>query len=395
MVFGTEFGVLPAELKDCKLNDLSPEILDNFLLTVKSNWIDWKAILSGDFPVIRYKNEIEFHYLSGRLINSNSQNTARDKYLFLSIPGKTATFQYAKTESSGSFSFNIPIDENLREIIIQPEEINENNTVRIESSFAEEYLREDKIQDSLIMAVPKYISKWSVNYQVCKIYELTSAGEPLAQVIPIPENKRFYGKPDIELFLDNYVKLPVMEEVFFELTPGIFLKSKKSGYAMSIANPVDNRIYSKPPVLFIDGVVVNDAGIIAGLDPAIVEKIDAVTDLYLVGDYYLFGLVNVITRSGNYSCVTLPDYAVRFPYRAVDPVMTFFSPYYSTSEMKQSRIPDLRNTLYWNPSVKPDDEGKVRLEFWTSDIPGNYEVNIQGIISDGKTISIRKIIKVE
>jgi len=54
----------------------------------------------------------------------------------------------------------------------------------------------------------------------------------------------------------------------------------------------------------------------------------------------------------------LPDYAIRLPYRAIDPVPKFISPDYSTTALKKSRIPDFRNTLYWNPSVKTDKEGK-------------------------------------
>lgn len=68
---------------------------------------------------------------------------------------------------------------------------------------------------------------------------------------------------------------------------------------------------------------------------------------------------------------------------------------YTKVEMSNSRIPDLRNTLYWNPSVKPDDKDKAGIEFWTSDIASDYEINIQGITSEGKTFSIKKTIKVE
>jgi hypothetical protein len=164
---------------------------------------------------------------------------------------------------------------------------------------------------------------------------------------------------------------------------------------MSISDPADNSVFKKPPVLFIDGVVVNDPATIAEFDPELVEKIEAVKELYVIGDYYFFGLVNVITRAGDYSGVTLPDYAVRLNYRVIDRPKSFISPDYSTDEMKQSRIPDLRNTLYWNPALKPDNDGKVRLDFWTSDYRGMYEINIQGITSDGKPVSVRKKIKVE
>ena len=116
-----------------------------------------------------------------------------------------------------------------------------------------------------------------------------------------------------------------MEEVFFELTPGVQLKRKRNSYTMLIADPVSGRIYEKPPLLFVDGVVINDPAVIAGLDPETVEKIEVVKELYMVGDYMLFGIVNVITKAGDYSSVTLPDYAVRLKYRVTEPTSPGFT----------------------------------------------------------------------
>jgi hypothetical protein len=389
MVFGTEFGVIPDEIKNSKINELSPQVLDNFLLTLKSNWIDWSTILSGNVPVFKYKIENGDHFLTGTLINRNSQNSNSEKYVFLSTPGKNAVFQYAKTDTEGNFSLGISINEEIRDLIIQPEETEGNPAIKIESSFSSDYLPEENLKVASEKAIPKYISKYSINYQVSKIYGSFSSDLP--SVKPL----RFYGKPDIGLVMANYILLPVMEEVFFELLPGVFLKNKKSVYKISIADPATNKIYEKPPVLFVDGVVVNDPSVIASIDPELVEKIDVIRDLYLVGDYFFFGLINVITRAGDYSSVTLPDYAVRMKYSITDPMLSFFSPDYSSAGMKQSRIPDFRNTLYWNPSVKPDVDGKVKIDFWTSDISDEYEVNIQGITPEGKTISLVKIIKVK
>ena len=43
------------------------------------------------------------------------------------------------------------------------------------------------------------------------------------------KKRRFYGIPEMEIFLDDYIRLPVMQEVFFELLPGIILRSGKIG----------------------------------------------------------------------------------------------------------------------------------------------------------------------
>jgi len=106
-------------------------------------------------------------------------------------------------------------------------------------------------------------------------------------------------------------------------------------------------------------------------------------------------MVNVVTRSGDFSCIGLPDYAVRLPWRVADPVYTFTSPEYSSAVLKSNHIPDFRNTLYWNPSLQPDKNGKYIIEFWSSDFASDYEINIQGVADDGKNVSSRKFIKVE
>jgi hypothetical protein len=86
---------------------------------------------------------------------------------------------------------------------------------------------------------------------------------------------------------------------------------------------------------------------------------------------------------------------IRHLYRVIDPVRQFISPDYSSEEMMESHIPDYRNTLYWNPSVKTDKDGKARVEFWSSDNKSEYVINIQGITLGGKIFSLQKTIKVK
>jgi hypothetical protein len=395
LVFGTEFGVLnTGALKNVRLNMVAPEFIDSLLQTVRSNWIDWNAILSDEPPVLRYPAEKEDHFISGKLLNSDKKSEAADNFVLLSRPGKKAVFQYAKTDKEGNFSFRIHIDEKINDLIIQPDIIAKNQSLNIQSPFSDQYLKTGKSADSTNKTIPDYISAWSVNQQVRKIYGITSIGDTLNRMISVTKAKRFYGKPDQELNMKDYITLPVMQEVFFELLVGVFLKNKKAGYEITISDPEINKPYDTPPGLFIDGVKVKDPSAIAGLDPEIVEKIDVVREKYFVGDYLFYGIVNIITKAGDFSNATLPDYALRMSYRVIDPVFSFVSPDYSSIAMKKNRIPDFRNTLYWNPSLKPDKEGKAKLEFWTSDFVSDFEVNIQGFAPDGKIFTIRKIIKV-
>jgi hypothetical protein len=396
LIFGTEFGSKPGSVfKGKRFSQISPEVIDSLLENVKSNWINWNVIVAGIQPEYKYQMEKDDHFLTGNLFSADQKAGVPDRFVLMSSPGKTAVFQYAKTDDEGNFSFKIHIDEKVKDLIILPDIIAKNQSVNIESSFSDQYSKYNVSLDSANNLIPGYISTWSVNHQVRKIYGTSDIGSTLTPVVSVPKIRRFYGKPDIELKMKDYITLPVMQEVFFELLPGISLKSKKSGYEITMANPENNRLYDSPPGLFIDGVAVKDASLIAGLEPEVVETIDVVKEKYFVGDYLFYGIVNVITKTGNFSNLTLPDYSIRLPYRVIDPVAPFVSPDYPSPDRKKSRVPDFRNTLYWNPSVKPDKTGKASIEFWSSDFISDFELNIQGITQDGHTFSIKKIIKVK
>jgi hypothetical protein len=396
MIFASEFGVEPYTfLKGRKLRNISPSGLDSMLVNAKSNWINWRSILSGKLPQLKYKQETGEHYLQGRLIDRNSQTADTGKYVLMSVPGKVAVFQYAKTDKEAGFSFNIGINDLIKDMVIQPAEPGPGKSIRIESSFSDRYLKSVTYIDSLNKETPSYISKQSINYQVNKIYGSSYLGATVNKTIAPIKPKRFYGKPDVGLIMADYIKLPVMEEVFFELIQGAFLKNKKTGYEITIADQVENKVFGAPPCLMIDGVIISNPSLIANLDPETVEQIDVVKTRYFVGDYMFYGLINVITKSGDYSIVPLSDYATRLQYRVIDPVWSFKSPDYSDAELMNSHVPDFRNTLYWNPAVVPDKDGKAGIEFWSSDVKSDYIINIQGITSDGKVISSKKLIKVE
>jgi hypothetical protein len=351
--------------------------------------------MAKELPVFKYQVEKDYHYIFGKLLNGDHKSADSGMYVLLSNPGKIAVFQYAQTDNEGNFNFKIHIDEKVKDLIIQPDVTIKDQYVNIESPFSVQYLKSDISADTSAKIIPDYVSTLSVNHQVRKIYGTSSVGDELIPIFSKPKIKRFYGKPDQELIMKDYIVLPVMQEVFFELLAGVLLKSKKSGYEIVVNDPLNNKAYEIPPSLFIDGVLVKDPSVIAGLEPENVEKIDVVRMRYFVGDYQFYGIVNVITKAGDFSNATLPDQAIRLHYRVLDPVSSFYSPDYSSAEMKKNRIPDFRNTLYWNPSVKPDKEGKARIEFWTSDFVSDFEVNIQGITPEGKMFTLKKIIKVK
>ncbi len=69
-------------------------------------------------------------------------------------------------------------------------------------------------------------------------------------------------------------------------------------------------------------------------------------------------------------------------------------PVYSTDESKQEGQ-DNRSTLYWNPTVKLDEQGNSKVTFYTSDLYGTYKVVLEGISAEGEIIKSETFFEVK
>ena len=88
-----------------------------------------------------------------------------------------------------------------------------------------------------------------------------------------------------------------------------------------------------------------------------------------------------------------------YSYKGVSPKKAYTFPVYNSSDMGESdlkaRIPDYRDQLFWNPEIKVGSEDVYNIEFFTSDTKGQFEVVVEGITKEGKSVSIRKYFVVE
>jgi hypothetical protein len=380
-IYDMSISVTPAEVSE------GSQGIEDYILSRLTRWED---ILSKIKAPPLYSFESDGHYLSVLIKYREDNISDSSDYLYMSIQGKVAEFRYASRDTAGRFNFILPVDNTFRNLILQPEHANNNMILEIEPSFSWILPASYSFKDTLTDSQLDVFSKLSFNYQAAKIYGIRLKKEAGSNDNSSPKKRRFYGIPEMEVFLDDYISLPSMQEVFFELLPGIILRSKKSGYDMLITNPLTGIYYVEPPLVMIDGVIINDLAVLVDLNPEIVEKIEVVKTPYLIGDLILHGIVNVITRPGNFSNITMPDYAVILPYRVIDKPSTITAPDYSDEQNRLNRTPDLRNTLYWNPSVKTGMNEEAEIQFWTSDLPGNYIINIQGISGTGEKVSLYK-----
>ena len=163
---------------------------------------------------MQYMFESDGHYLSVILKYRENNTSDSSKFLYMSIQGKVAEFIYAQRDTAGRFNFLLPADYKLRNLIIQPEHANNNMMLEIEPSFSWILSKTNTFKDSLTDHELDVFSGLSFNYQAEKIYGIISKKEAEINYSAKLQKGRFYGIPEMEIFLDDYISLPSMQEVF-------------------------------------------------------------------------------------------------------------------------------------------------------------------------------------
>lgn len=71
-----------------------------------------------------------------------------------------------------------------------------------------------------------------------------------------------------------------------------------------------------------------------------------------------------------------------FPFKGYYHARAFYSPKYAAIK-NVAQSPDLRGTIYWNPNILTDKDGKATFEYFNNDTKGIYRVAIEGIDDNG------------
>jgi hypothetical protein len=113
-----------------------------------------------------------------------------------------------------------------------------------------------------------------------------------------------------------------------------------------------------------------------------------------MGSKKYHGMVAIETNSGAYFSDQQNDFIAEQPLQLPAVKKNYFSQRYNDElAFDYGHIPDFRYQLFWEPSVIIAEE-QVSYEFYTSDIPGEYEIVLEGFTTYGKPISVRETITV-
>jgi len=326
--------------------------------------------------------------LTGQAVSSSSGDPAPYATIYVSVLGDERDFFCNYSDSSGRFYFSFPDYIGERELFVSAhhEEINDLELL-IDRDFSQDALELPSYPVNLNDSLSEIITEMSVNAQVSQQYYPKVLQAPDIQAA---DDMMFYGSPISTIHFDDFIRLPTLEEYFTEVVPQVSVrKTRGVKRLVLLGKHPDLAIY--PPLLMIDGVAIFDVEAILAVSPRLIDRVEIVNAPYIRGNVTFGGIISLISKNNDLGYIDLPSSGLLVKYRMLD------VPGADTIQngVVDPRLPDVRNTLYWDPGLELMPDMAKKITFRTSDMKGAYEILFRGTDSNGTFLEKRVPFSVE
>ncbi|HZY81960.1 MAG TPA: hypothetical protein VFE50_20695 [Cyclobacteriaceae bacterium] len=199
-------------------------------------------------------------------------------------------------------------------------------------------------------------------------------------VAAIPPLEKEFEKMGTVVNFHDYKIFPTMSETIRELIPRLAHRTVGGKDIVRVnLSEVGLRV-TGGPLYVIDGVITKNNDYFLSLSPTEVISIRVVHDSNELQRFMPVsrnGIVVVKTRKGvaGGNLITEPW----LPIDGLNAPISFSKPLAARRDRGQK--PEFRSTIFWQPSVRTDANGKAAFSFFTSDDTGKIRIKIRGVVN--------------
>ncbi len=364
--------------------------LDILMLTQGYQRFEWKQILKDSIPLPQYQPE-SLLTLSGTVKNLSGKAVPNGKVTFIAT--KNSLIADTVTDANGKFTFTgIDLPDSVTIVINAKDAKNRNDVIpAIVPTTYPPVIKNGwpvSIADTVKNATP--VSTAINNYQEQKALQLKNRHQLKEVVI---KSHKTYKRPELDLENSDNLNGPghANQVIMGDTLKGCpVLSTCLARVATTISfkhgAPVNNRNLDYM-LLIVDGAVRSgddlndfDANLIQSIE---VLQSKAYTAIYGDPITRVGALVITTKRGSNYAKAYkhIPG-TLQFTFHGFYKAHEFYSPKYDAPKIN-AQASDLRSTIYWDPNIITDKDGKASFEFFNADTKGTYRVVIEGIDDDG------------
>jgi hypothetical protein len=317
--------------------------------------------------------------ITGKLSDNKTGNAMPDTRVNLSIIGKGRDFMAMKTDTEGRFYFALPDYSGTRDLFLCAENTgNSEPKLLVDNDFCKIPIHIPTSTFALSPNERTAAYNMAINLQLEEYFRVDTIKDEDGYAT---EEHAFYGKPNEVLYIDNYVQLPTLEEYFNGLPTLVKVRKRQGEKYFKILGPQTD-LTEFDPLVMVDLVAIVDPTKILAIPPSNISRIEIVNGLYVKGDQTYGGIINIISKRGDFAGIDLPSSGIFINYG-------FYSEEKQSQQAKQLRkhSPDTRNTIFWEPHLMLNQDNTSKVSFMTSDTPGRYKIILSGIDEKGQIYS--------
>lgn len=327
----------------------------------------------SDLSNIEYLPEIRGITISGKIIDKSTKLPQKDIYVSLSEPKHGEYFSIYKTNNRGRFVFSLPYMQGPHDFFIQSEYSGSlSSEILIDNGFCNKPVKLPYIAFKLNEGEIHLLKYLAIDEQLSEKFLLnkdTLSDSQHAETEPLP----FYGSKKIVYLTEKYIELPNIEEFINEIIHEATIIKEKG--ETSLISMKRTYLSNCPPLILLDNVHVNNDDQLLKIPLNRIEKVDVINQDYVVEGMRYYGIISIYSKNKNFAGLDLNKNSVFFTYDLFSDRNTDYD--YNVRS-NDSRIPDRRNLLYWNPDIQLSADKKTTISFYTSDSKGDYIVYIRG-----------------
>lgn len=152
---------------------------------------------------------------------------------------------------------------------------------------------------------------------------------------------------------------------------------------------------SEPAIIVIDDIVYEDASdILKDIQVSDMSSISLLrgADAVILGPRASGGAVVITLKDPRNLSARPAQGIITYTPLGYSESVEFYHPTYDTPEKKNAQRSDFRSTVYWNPELRLDAEGKATIEYYTPDSTAPEDIIIEGVDKNGKVCRILQTI---
>lgn len=324
----------------------------------------------------QYAIEKEGPLITGKIVDRSTGRAKKGVSAYLSAIGDPSVLCMAVSDDTGRVVFNPPRLVGHLEGVVEFVDADSSSRIMLENPFSESYLNRPLPEISLSPALDSLLTAYSIQTQLDVVFRHRDTAAT-------PVYRPFYGEADKTYRLEDYTQFATLREIFREYVLEVAPRGVDDDLTLRLLNKAEGYMFERNPLMLYDGVPVLEAHKLMALNLREIESFDVVTARYYHGNAEFDGILSFKSHQGNFHRSLFNPNALVVDIMGTQPVTANSFPAYVPGDRRE-RIPDLRSTLYWNPSVHTDSLGVVSVEFFTSDVRGTFAVVVQGIDATGQ-----------